>query len=471
MGIVVLVCMTTSCSIFTSNEEQPKEPIETEEEDVKSTAFEKDLAYLIAQGVELPELSADSPLELETFLSLLVETYEALGGEIDLSLMNPRNEASDVVKKMTFIGTYDSYFMDEEVSDWNLDYGTAAHWFMRFQDSLQKRLYWKEDVTATTGDLLRRINMSKVLYTWTEDAEELTTFSLKDLLAESVDTHQPLTNLMIAEMMVSAYEDTVGEMDINTTTKLNDSDDIHALKANEFFFWTETGNFEPEKMGNWNDWHFMSAIIFDSQLRLGLKLEEAKTPFGAVVSTLATLMKDYEDMEQNPIEEKIVLNERPYDWHVNQQETGEYGAVNCMPSCVEMAIRFQGLPHVPSAEQLRKDNLMDGQGWHDVLAENVMRQYGVELTDSFEIHLDKMIGELDNGNILYVMYGEPEKEIGHSVIIKGYWKQGNDLNFIISDPDYSMVGPFGYFELLKDAETMMANMESHVPRYFIIPAK
>lgn len=462
--LVAFVGVASSCSTLTLNKEE-----EREHGGIKLTTFELDSAYLSEQGVELPELSPTSPLKLEEFLTLLVETYEAMGGEIDLSLMNPRNETSDVIKKMTFIGTYDSYFMDEEVFDWDLDYGTAAHWLLRFQDSIQKRLYWKEDVTATTADLLRRINISTVLHTWTEDAEQHKTFTLKDLLAERTDADQPLTNLMIAEMMVSAYENTVGEIAANTTTKLNDTDDTHALKANEFFFWTETGNFEPEKMGNWNDWGFMSAINYDSQLRVGLGMDEAKTPYGAVISTLATLLRDYEKIEKTPIEEKIILNERPYDWHVNQQETGEYSAVNCMPSCVEMAIKYQGLPNVPSAEQLRKDNPMDGQGWYDVLAENVMRQYGVELTDSFELNLDKMVSELDEGNVLYVMYGEPEKEIGHSVIIKGYWKQGNELNFIISDPDYNMVGPFGYLEYLKDAETMLVNMESHVPRYFIIP--
>ena len=141
-----------------------------------------------------------------------------------------------------------------------------------------------------------------------------------------------------------------------------------------------------------------------------------------------------------------------------------------MPSCIEMAIRYQGLTKIPSAEQLRAENPMDGLGWHDVLAENVMKQYGLQFTDSFEIKLQTMLDYLNQGNVLYVMYRDPIAEYGHAVILKGYWKQGDSVDFIVADPNSNTYGPFGYLETLMDAESMISQMESHVPRYFIIPA-
>ena len=79
-----------------------------------------------------------------------------------------------------------------------------------------------------------------------------------------------------------------------------------------------------------------------------------------------------------------------------------------------------------------------------------------------------MIGYLDDGNVLYVMFNQFDGEIGHSAIIKGYWELGENINFIVSDPDYNIVGPFGYKEYSIDAQTIMQDMRIHVPKYFII---
>jgi hypothetical protein len=491
IGTLALVLSITSCGLFMTD--QQSTPVETildylnetddleetddlketdelvENDDLKETVFENDIKYLSGKGIQLPDLPPNSTIMEETFLSLLTETYESLGTEIDISKVNPRNESSDAIKKMILIGVYDGYFMKDDMLSSDLDYGTVAYWLMKLQETIQTRLYLRNDSTAWTGDLLRRINVSSALHTWTQDAKEVRTYTLSDLLGGEAEPEQLLTRLTVAEMLVSAYEAACGEIQTTQTLKPKDTDDINAWKSNEFFFWSETGNFEPEKTGNWDDWAFMSAIVYDSQLRLGLKLDESKTSYGAVIAALASMMRDYEGLEQNRMEEKIVLNERPYNWYVYQQESGEYSAVNCMPACVEMSMRYQGLSDIPTVEKLRKDNLWNGLGWHDEVAENVMVQYGLKFTESTEIRLDKMLDLLDKGNILYVMYNKLGSQEGHSVIIKGYWMIGSSVNFIVSDPNYNMLGPFGYLENTMDAQTMLSDIERHVPRYFIIP--
>ena len=468
--IAVFVLCTTSCSFSKENKQSAVDQQEVVTDVSNQTVFDREIIYLTEKGLQLPDLSPANIVNGETFLTLLVEAYESLGHEIDISKVNPDYEVSDAVKKMTLIGTYDSYVMDVDLSS-DLEYGSGAYWLLKLQDAIQKRLYSRSDAAATTGDLIRRINVSTALHTWTQDAAKVRTYAIGDLLEGEAVPNQHLTRLMAAEMMVSAYEDTIGEIKLSQTFKPTDTEDINAWKSNQFFFWPESGMFEPEKTGNWDDWSFMSAIVYDSQLRLGGKLEESKVPYGSAVAALATLLKAYEGIEQKIIEEKIVLNERPYDWHVNQQDSGEYSDVNCMPSCVVMAMKYQGLSDPPSAEKLREDNPLDGLGWNDVLAEKVMQQYGLKFTDSFEVNLDKMLDLLDKGNILYVMYWDSNSQVGHSVIIKGYWKLVSNVNFIVSDPNNDMTGPFGYIEYVKDAQTMLADIESHVPRYFIIPKK
>lgn len=478
---IILICTScgysktdkdTSINIpVTEAEVETETNTDTEVDSLKETVFEKDKLYLKDKGIKLLELPSDSSVITETFLSLLVEAYEVLGEEIDISKVNPNSVYNDAVHKLTLLGVYENNFMVDNTLDSYLDYGTTAYWLMKIQDSLQKRIYWRIDDTAITDDLLRRINVSNALYTWTKDGVQVKTYTLDDLLEDNVASDHMLTRLIAAEMMVSAFEEISGEIPISQSTKFSDTNNINALKSSDMFFWPENGIFEPEKTGKWDDWSFLSAIIYDSTLRLELNLEEREIPYGAVVAAVSTLIRTYDELEQNVLEEAIVLNERPYDWYVYQQETGEYGAVNCMPSCVEMAMRYQGLTNVPSAEKLRSDNPLNGLGWNDVLAENTMLEYGLKFTDSFDINLDKMLNLLDTGNVLYVMYLEAGSDEGHSVIIKGYWQLGDNVKFIVSDPNYNFMGPFGYLEYTKDAQTILADMEIHVPRYFIIPAE
>lgn len=499
--ITTLAVLATSCSLFTPDEQTVGKPIHNTEEPMLNTkeppatasvpevieptakvpeltvevtqltAFEKNIEYLTEKGIMLPELSPDSTLTYETFSSLLVETYEALGTEIDISKVNPRNENSVSLKKMAVAGIDNSFFAYDEITA--MDYGFASYLLMRLQDSIQGRLYWRYSKAATAGDLLRRMNVSTALYNWSNDMDEVKTYSLGDLLEGEVELNQKLTRLMIAEMLVSAYEDTVEEIQVDNTLSYNDTDDINVLKASRFFYWIEDENFQPKKTGLWDDWDFISAMGYDNQLGATIPLDQYDVQFDAVAAAIVTLLKGYEGVENNFIEEKITLNERPYDWHVNQQESGKYSDFNCMPACVEMALRFQGLTEVPSAEELRNEYPFDGEGWNDVLAENVMLKYGLNFTYTFDLDLDTMLSLLDEGNILYVMYRDLDSinDIGHSVMIKGYWKLGNKISFIVSDPNYNFLGPFGYLEYTKDAQTMISDMERHVPRYFIIPEK
>lgn len=73
--------------------------------------------------------------------------------ETDISKVNPENNNSNAVKKLTLLGVYENYVIDDDLST-DLDYGSGAFWLMKLQDSIQKRLYARSDATATAGDLL-----------------------------------------------------------------------------------------------------------------------------------------------------------------------------------------------------------------------------------------------------------------------------------------------------------------------------
>ena len=68
-----------------------------------------------------------------------------------------------------------------------------------------------------------------------------------------------------------------------------------------------------------------------------------------------------------------------------------------------------------------------------------MEQYDLNFEVTYDVVLDEMIGYLDEGNVLYVMFNQFDSEIGHSAMIKGYWELGDNVYYIVSDPDYNII--------------------------------
>ncbi len=436
----------------------------------KPSVFDRDVAYLQSKGIRLPNLTASSILGIESFFELMVEAYESFGAEIDTSKFNPATKASVALKKLTLIETFTPYHAEEDFTSTELSYTTAANFLMNFQDSIQRRLFWNDCQKATAIDLLRRLNTSIALYSWQMNLEQTKAFSLSDLLPEEANPvpDQTLTRAMIAQMLVTAYEELVGEIKAADTPKLTDTVDVYASKANQFFIWPYTEKFEPEKTGSWDDWNFISAMTFDWQLNSGLKLEESKVQFGAIVAALSAIIRGYEQTEPVFADEKIVLNERTYAWYVSQKSTGKYSDVNCMPACVVMSMLYQNIKDVPTVESLREMYPSNGSGWFDGTAATVMENYNLKFTDSWDFSLDKMLTLLDEGNVLFTMYLLADLQQGHAVIIKGYWQLGNSLKFIVSDPNYDQSGQFGYPEYTTDALKLIKQMQLHTPRFLVV---
>lgn len=439
--------------------------------------FVKQAKSLESLGFTLPRKNASTHLSQIELMDILAQAYEYISGPIDTSLMNPDYGASEGVRKLTKIGLYynDIYYDNEPTT--RLSYGDVSYWLFELRRKLVLDSISRIDKTAYPEDLLLMINISSALYSWTPGAAEVITFSLDELLTADMRerTDQPLTRQSASHMLVNAFEEVTGEeIRIQQDYRLADTPDTESLKATNLFFWPEEDAFEPEMQGEWDDDYFLGSYNYDSQLCDVLAGYEQTCPYGAIVSAISTLIESSYQFDISQINEQVVLNERPYPWHIYQIETGEYGDVNCMPSCIEMAMLYQGLDQVPSAESLREMHPLDGMGWTDYLAETLMTDFGLEFysswVESYDSSIDEMLGYLDQGNILYVMFRDEYTEgEGHAVILKGYRWLGEKLEFIVSDPNYTQIGPYGYPEYLAESRKMVEDIIRHVPRYFIIP--
>lgn len=438
--------------------------------------FVQDLAVLERYGVGVDGKTDSSKVSSGDMFELMVESYEAIAGEVDISLMSPFYETSEHIRKLTRLEVYHSDYFYPSEDPAEISYSGASFWLFEIYRALLEKTPERVDERAYPSDLLAYINMSSALSSWRPEAIEKNVFSLSNLLRPlgAFKASQPLTRLNAARMMVAAYEQSTNKsLETWPANKPVDTEDISAWKANNFFVWPESEYFEPDLTGAWNDLYFLGADSYDWQLRSELQPADQACPYGAVVSAFAVLLETAAEFEITTDTELIVLNERPYPWYINQRETGEYGAVNCMPSCIEMSMRYQNLTVVPSAESLRAAWPLDGMGWTDILAEDLMIEHGLVFGTAYatdvETTLQQMMVELDAGNILYVMYIEDYATEGHAVILKGYRVQGDIIEFVVSDPDSSQIGPFGYVEYLRDARIMIEGILKHVPRYFVIP--
>lgn len=467
--------------------EQTLQPTESEiniETDPKPTptptpvpVFVKQASALESQGFELPRKKASASLSQIELMDILAQVYEFIGGPIDISLMNPDYGVSEGVRKMTRVGLYyeDSYYSQDPKA--RITYSDVSYWLFELRRKLILNSAARPDKTAYPQDLLQTVNISSALYGWKPGDSDASTFTLDDLLPAEMrkQIDLPLTRQVASHIMVNAYEQvTDSEIQIYQDYRLPDTPDTESLKATNFFFWPQETGFIPDMQGEWDDDFFLGYYNYDSKLSEVIGGYDRICPYGAIISSITALIDSDYQFNVVTADELIVLNERPYPWHIYQIETGEYGDVNCMPSCIEMSMRYQGLENVPSAESLRAQHPLDGMGWNDYLAETMMLEYGLEFysswAESYDSSIDEMLGYLDQGNILYVMYRDEYTEgEGHAVILKGYRRLGENLEFIVSDPNSTTIGPFGYPEYFCDAKKMVEDIIRHVPRFFIIP--
>ena len=341
--------------------------------------FVKQASSLEAQGLDLPRKKASAYLSQIELMDILAQVYEYIGGPIDTSLMNPEYGASEGIRKLTRIGLYydDSYY-GQNVED-KLTYSNASYWIFELRKKLLQNSVARTDMTAYPQDLLLTINMSSALYGWKPGDAEASTFTMDDLLqAEMSDrASQPLTRQTAAHMMVNAFEQVTGEkIETNQSYRFPDTPDIESLKATNFFFWPEEDAFMPDLQGTWDDDFFLGTYNYDSQLGDVFGGYERICPYGAIISSITALLDSAHQFSVIPADEYIVLNERPYPWHIYQIETGEYGDVNCMPSCIEMSMLYQGLENAPNAESLRSLHPLSRRNAHDRLRPGILLQLG-----------------------------------------------------------------------------------------------
>lgn len=156
------------------------------------------------------------------------------------------------------------------------------------------------------------------------------------------------------------------------------------------------------------------------------------------------------------IETEALSNDRPYPWYIEQNTTGEFSKINCVPSSVLMALKWVYKDFSKNTDDLRKDyinrfNLYEG--WNSRYAAKYLREQGVKCSiyDS-ALSQEFLKSKLKEGSIALVAVdmqfitnnNSTEGRVGriygagksyHALIIKGYKIVDGKLYFEAYDPD------------------------------------
>lgn len=155
---------------------------------------------------------------------------------------------------------------------------------------------------------------------------------------------------------------------------------------------------------------------------------------------------------------KTRSTDRPYEWYIDQSQTGWLSDYNCAPSCVVMAARWQDPECSHTVEEARSHYRPSGGGWLTYDIDECLTEFSTEhlvisLSEFRSETLQILMDHLEDGNIIlvaidvYYLDYSPEPGIrvnkyyettrlgtGHCIVLKGYMEVDGVTYFEVYDP-------------------------------------
>ena len=182
-----------------------------------------------------------------------------------------------------------------------------------------------------------------------------------------------------------------------------------------------------------------------------------------------------------------VSNDRPYEWYIDQGNTGNSSGVNCGPSSVTMACNWYDGSLQLKAREARDTFFNNGGWWYTSDITSYMNIKKIKWHSAY-ITESSLISEMDNGNIAilcldmyYISAGGADGRVGkfyttqgtgwgHFLVVKGYVQTSSGVYFEVYDP-YSLNRtasdglPSGRDRYYKSADIIKATGVWHTTMY------
>ncbi|WBW97636.1 hypothetical protein [Oceanirhabdus sp. W0125-5] len=144
------------------------------------------------------------------------------------------------------------------------------------------------------------------------------------------------------------------------------------------------------------------------------------------------------------------INDRNYEWYIDQGNTGEHSENNSGPAVAVMAAKWLNKDAEVSVNRARKIYYPDGDEWFSVTLKSFFDEYSIPAIVAEDIKSIDIKNQIDNDNIViayidpkYIPYESNEnshinrykiQEKKHYILIKGYRVVDDKLYYEIYDP-------------------------------------
>lgn len=147
-------------------------------------------------------------------------------------------------------------------------------------------------------------------------------------------------------------------------------------------------------------------------------------------------------------------NNRPYDWYLDQANTGTFAGVNCGPTTTTMVAKWADATFTRTPEDARSTYRSEGGWWYTNDIDNYLTKYGIihffiQLSTSAESTANVMKEQIDGGNILILcldMYYISDGTNSNWHVDKFYQTAAPDWGHFIALKGYKVVNGHYYFE-------------------------
>lgn len=417
-------------------------------------AFLRGAFALTSLGLSVPDY--DVVPETPEITELLVRYYEAYtGAPVDTSVLRWEN-SDEMFMKAVALGFF------EDDYDYFLNYGTSLiSGYARMLDTLFSRIYidylGRSSTAVTVSEFSDAMKMFfNVYFAGNIAPAEVAEFVSASDIAR-VSGEAPVTRNDAAIFFNSVYASGFRELrDASDYGFADEVSDDAATACGMFFMYsfpssslfsgdyTLRGCQLAETVRLFVDTCYWDSIVFGMH-----SIEDDRVLDNRSLVVSLGLLDEYLSAYQPPAGKAVVVNNSPSrEWYVSQFNTGDYSAINCMPSISVMALNWYYPENEVSVEQLRDLFLEENDsGWYMSQVIDSLDHFSVpytewELTDDL---IGKLTAQLDSGHIILTQMSEAAyNESGHCFVIYGYRKLGDSVQFMVHDPGiYDGVDEFG----------------------------
>lgn len=419
---------------------------------INSADIAQSALILLRYGVDfdrgaLDEYS-DEKFALETFIKL----YEGFAGrETDVSELVVSGD--DLYKKSLLLGLINYYRDDEYQYDQRTYVYSLSSVASKILALIERDVYGRQSEIVTGEEFGRIINtLHKAMPLHEAEGYEkrwsdLGGFDTDEILETMEMTNTPFTRRDAAEMIGRItkggpkYSRNFNDHNLIRVEDAYDSIWVRRAVSHDFMnYYGDSTVFAPDA-----GFTLVNAIS-NAQVYLNTRFVDwvqytdyqwdEQYSKGDVIISAAQIAKYFDDRtdEDKAFEVKTVINDRDYNWFYSQMDTGEYSAINCMPSIATMAAHWYDENSDATVIKMREtSNYYDG--WTAYQLRCGLSAYNVPFTVEV-VNIDNIVKALDEGKIVLAQYSDrPIGVSGHCYVIYGYRRFKNSTTFIVNDSD------------------------------------